>query len=126
MSLFLQIRDLLRPHRNGKRLSPSHWPAVEGLTQGGRVTFGALPSQIMAEVDFVFDVSHEQFTGHFLAGPFLASEDAHEYLDKFADSQKIVVRYDPKNPFKSVLDPGEQPQEIAAAGVVPAPSVKPA
>jgi hypothetical protein len=125
MSLLSQIRNILGSNGANKRLSPSHWPAADGLTQGGRVTFGTLPSQIMAEVDYLFEVNHEQFSGHFLAGPFLGSEEAHEYLDKFADSQKIVVRYDPKNPFKSALDPGEQPQEIAAAGLLTAASVKP-
>ncbi len=87
--------------RRRRRAVQSLWPAAEAMSKAAGLTFGRVPNQIRAEIDYFFHVQGDFYSGRFSAGPFATSREAMAFLDAYRQTRKLVVRYDPENPSRS-------------------------
>ncbi|MCX6907330.1 MAG: DUF3592 domain-containing protein [Verrucomicrobia bacterium] len=107
-------------------ISSINWPTVEGTVVSTNLVQSYYQSWAwLADIAYAYDVNGKQFRGdrqrYDGGGSFCGDRDAaSRYLAKYTTRGRMLVRYDPHHPARSVIEPGFRCQAlfILAAGMV--------
>jgi hypothetical protein len=101
-------------------LASRDWPAVEGKVVSAEIVSGEDDSYL-ARIVYAYTVNGKSFQGErqrFDGGSSYGG-DRHQvgrYLDKYPVEEPTLIRYDPRHPERSVLEPGYHHSALVLLG----------